>query len=398
MAGRVEAGQDSRLVVCRAGHHRHGDGHEDDAESDAGEEHAGEQVGEVAATGVDGGEQEEAGCGGGKARRHRGAHSGVGHHMAGEVDAGRERDGEREERETGLEGTGSQHVLHVERAKQEQPEQRGRRGEHHREPAADAAVGEAVDIQQRVSGPALCEHECDQAGDSGRGGAEHGGGAPACVSSLRERVHDRAEPGGGEHRAAEVESVPARSGGVCGDDPAGRDGEPDTDRDVDQEDRLPADELGQRASEEHADGGTRSSDRAPGREGVRPLATLSEGAHEDGERGGREHRGAQSLSGPCGEQRFGASCCRCGDGGEGEDAQSGHEHAARPDEVGGTAAEQEQAAEDQRVARDRPADVAAVDAEAVGHVRQRDVHGRDVEDHHELGGAEHQKQLLEAPH
>ena len=69
-----------------------------------------------------------------------------------------------------------------------------------------------------------------------------------------------------------------------------------------------------------------------------------------------------------------------------------------PIEVGGTTAEQEQAAEDQRVARDRPADVAAVDAEAVGHVGQRDVHGRDVEDDHQLGGAEHQKQLLEALH
>ena len=85
------------------------------------------------------------------------------------------------------------------------------------------------------------------------------------------------------------------------------------------------------------------------------------------------------------------------DRGEREQAQSGHEHAAAAEEVGGATAEKQQAAEDQRVARDRPADVAAVDPEAAGHIGQRDVDGRDVEDDHQLGGAEHQQQLLQAP-
>ena len=76
----------------------------------------------------------------------------------------------------------------------------------------------------------------------------------------------------------------------------------------------------------------------------------------------------------------------------GEDGQAGEEHAPAAEQVGGAAAEQEQAAEDQRVARDRPADVTAADVEVLRDVGQRDVHGRDVEDHHQLGDAEQDEQ------
>ena len=58
----------------------------------------------------------------------------------------------------------------------------------------------------------------------------------------------------------------------------GGEGEAEPDGNVDQEDRLPADELGQRAAEEHADRGTRSADGAPGGEGMRALVAFTEGA------------------------------------------------------------------------------------------------------------------------
>ena len=162
------------------------------------------------------GQQEEPGRGGGEARRHRGADAGVGHHMAADVDAGRERDGEREEGEPGLEGTRSEDVLHVERGEQEQAEQRGRCGEHHREPAADAAVGEAVDAQQRVvvwrsartnaTSPAMPGPRAETSAD-----------VQPALGGLRERVHERAEPGRWRAAApAKVESAPARRGGVRG--------------------------------------------------------------------------------------------------------------------------------------------------------------------------------------
>ena len=67
------------------------------------------------------------------------------------------------------------------------------------------------------------------------------------------------------------------------------------------------------------------------------------------------------------------------------------EHAAAAEEVGGAAAEQQEASEDQRVARDRPADLRATQLQVRCDVRQRDVHGRDVEDDHQLRDEQHRE-------
>ena len=73
-------------------------------------------------------------------------------------------------------------------------------------------------------------------------------------------------------------------------------------------------------------------------------------------------------------------------------AEAGQEHPPSPKQVGGAAAEEEQAPEDQRVARDRPADVRAAQVEVTGEARQCDVHRRDVEDHHQLGDEQHEQE------
>ena len=169
-------------------------------------------------------------------------------------------------------------------------------------------------------------------------------------------------------------------------------GERDPDGQVDEEDQAPVDELGERAAEQHAEGRAGAADGAPGAERLGPLAALGEGGHDDRERRGGEHGGAEALAGAGGEQRRRAAGERRGERGEREDAQAGEEHAPAAEQVGGAAAEQQQAAEDQRVARDRPADVTAADVEVLGHVGKSDVHGGDVEDHHQLGDAEQDEQ------
>jgi hypothetical protein len=58
------------------------------------------------------------------------------------------------------------------------------------------------------------------------------------------------------------------------------------------------------------------------------------------------------------------------------------------------AAEQQQAAEDQRVGGDRPADRGAAEVQVAGQARQGDVHGSDVEDDHQLGDQEHRQKPL----
>ena len=51
-------------------------------------------------------------------------------------------------------------------------------------------------------------------------------------------------------------------------------GEREADRQVDEEDRAPVDELGQRAAQQHADRGAGAADRAPDAERLGALAAL----------------------------------------------------------------------------------------------------------------------------
>ena len=71
-----------------------------------------------------------------------------------------------------------------------------------------------------------------------------------------------------------------------------------------------------------------------------------------------------------------------------EDGEAGDEHAAAPEQVGRAAAEQQEAAEDERVGADHPLQVLLREPEVGLDRGQRDVHDRDVEDDHELHDAE----------
>ena len=120
-------GEHAALLVGGAGHDRHRDGDEHDAQAEAGHEHAGQDVGEVAAAGAGAGEQQHAACGGGEAGRHRQPESGVLEHVLADMHAGGERDGERQEAQPGQQRAGAEHVLHVQRDQQEGAEQARRR-------------------------------------------------------------------------------------------------------------------------------------------------------------------------------------------------------------------------------------------------------------------------------
>ena len=86
-----------------------------------------------------------------------------------------------------------------------------------------------------------------------------------------------------------------------------------------------------------------------------------------------------------------------GERGDGEDTEAGQEQAAAPEQVGGTAAEEQEAPEDERVARDRPADLGAAELQVLGEARQGDVHGGDVEDHHQLRDEQHEQEQPRSP-
>ena len=136
-------------------------------------------------------------------------------------------------------------------------------------------------------------------------------------------------------------------------------GERDRDREVDEEDHPPVGELGQQPAGEDADRCACAADCAPGGERLR-LRLAVEAGRDDRERRRGEHRGAEALPRACREQRSGAAGEGGGERGGREDTQAGQEQAAAAEQVGGPAAEQQETAEDERVARDRPADLEPV--------------------------------------
>jgi len=73
----------------------------------------------------------------------------------------------------------------------------------------------------------------------------------------------------------------------------------------------------------------------------------------------------------------------------GEAGQADQERDLPAQQVGQPSAEQQQAAEPQRVGGDHPLPVRGGEVERVLCGRQRDVHHRDVEDHHQLRQADH---------
>ena len=221
---------------------------------------------------------------------------------------------------------------------------------------------------------------------------------PAGAVSLGDREDDGAEARRREHGSTQVESSPARLLRIGGNDLQCGNGERHCDRKVDVEDHPPVAELGEDAADEDADGGACASDCSPGGERLRPLVPL-EGGHDDRERRRREHRRAKSLA--CAGREQGARRAghrrrerRCG-----EDSQAGQEHPPPSEQISRAAPEEEEAAEDERVAGDRPADAGAAELKVVRDARHRDVHGRDVEDDHQLGdenGAEEHAACLAA--
>ena len=234
-----------------------------------------------------------------------------------------------------------------------------------------------------MSRAALEGREGRQAGETAEAEEVRLDRRPTRAFGLRDREDDRAEARRCEHSAPEVETPPARLRGVGGDDLQCGDRECCGDGEVDVEDHPPVGELGQHAADEDADRSTCAADGSPRGERLRTLAALERG-HDDRERCRGEHRGAEPLACTSGEEGAGGAGHRRGERGGGEDAEAGQEHPASSEQVGGAAAEEEQAAEDQRVARDRPADAGAGQVQVTGEAWQRDVHGGDVEDHHQL--------------
>ena len=233
--------------------------------------------------------------------------------------------------------------------------------------------------------------------DHDEGGEQHDGedtetervqGDPALLRRLDEPVDERDQARGHRDGSGYVEGL-VRLLVLRLRDVAEREHEGgDPDRDVDEEDPGPGEEVGEDPAEQEADCAAARGDRAPDAHRLRPLLALREGGGHDRERRGRDERRPEALE-PAGEdQELGRGREPVQERGDGEDHEPDQEQPLSPDQVAGAPAEEQEAAEDQGVGVDHPLQLGRRHLEVLLDRGQRDVHDGRVQDDHELRHAD----------
>ena len=134
---------------------------------------------------------------------------------------------------------------------------------------------------------------------------------------------------------------------------------------------------------------TGSRDGGVQADGAHPRGTLGKDGGEEGERAGRSERGTHALDGSGGQEGPAAHGQTADQGAQREDGDPEEEDSASAEEVAGPGPEEQESAEGEDVGVDDPRQRARREIEALLDVRERDVHDRRVEHHHELGRQDH---------
>ena len=151
----------------------------------------------------------------------------------------------------------------------------------------------------------------------------------------------------------------------------------------------PGQVFGQHPAEQQADRPAGPCDGPVDAERLAAVLLLSERGGQQRQRRRHQERGERALAGPRGDQHGEVDRGAADGGDEGEAGQAGQECDLPAGQVGQPAAEQQQAAERQRVRGDHPLPVHGGEVQRPLRRRQRDVHHREVQDHHQLRQADH---------
>ena len=163
----------------------------------------------------------------------------------------------------------------------------------------------------------------------------------------------------------------------------------DADREVDEEDPVPAEGLGQHAAGEQPDRAAGRGHEAVDADRLRLLAWLGEHGddHAQDHRGGQ--RPADALEEPRAHKHLLALRHSAQQRGEREQRKAGQEDVAAPDQVAEPSGEQQQPAEGDQVGVHHPREGGLREAQIVLDRGQRDVNDRRVEDDHQHPDAQH---------
>jgi hypothetical protein len=217
------------------------------------------------------------------------------------------------------------------------------------------------------------------------------------VGGLDDRVHAEHQPGGDRHRADHVGAC-AQPDPALGRQQAHREHpgrQPD--REVDEEDPVPAEQVGEDAAGEQADRCAGRGDEAVDADRLGPLHRLREQRHHHAQRHRRGHRAADPLDEPGGDQQLLAAGQPAQQRGHREHRQAGHEDPLAAEQIAQPAGQQQQAAEGDQVRVDDPREVGLREAEVALDRVQRHVHDGLVEDDHQHAGAQHRQRQPAGP-
>ena len=177
--------------------------------------------------------------------------------------------------------------------------------------------------------------------------------APARGLGVREAVDDREQARRSREDARQVEARAVGMGRV-GDERDPADGRRNGEGEVDVHGEAPGEVLGQHAAEQQADRAAGSGDGAEDAECASAILTGRERGGQQRERRGGEQGAEDALQRACADEHLEALRGAADGRGGREAEQAGDERPLAAEEVAELAAEQEQAAEGQRVGRDDP--------------------------------------------
>ena len=239
---------------------------------------------------------------------------------------------------------------------------------------------------------ALDRQEGEQREQAERNRSDHPRRTPAVRVGAHDSVDDRHQAARDEQCPGGIEVAPGLAAAALRHDRRGQQQDSQTDWNVDQEDRWPAERLREDSSEQHAAGRADATDRAPDPKRAIAFAAFGKRRGDDRETRRRDDRSTEALDGArCDQQAARGGQC-AGERGEREQRRAADEHASAAEQIRGASPQHQKPGKCQRVGVDDPLQPGGREMQPATDRRQRDVDDRDVEDHHELGEAHEDQQ------
>jgi hypothetical protein len=255
-------------------------------------------------------------------------------------------------------------------------------------PAPRKNIAPSPTAHERRAHAPLDRHERGDQPERQRAEAERARRAPAVALGLDDHIDQEREPAGDAERAQVISSALCDLGARAGHEAQRQRHRDHADRHVDEEDPRPRQRLREHAAEQQADRRAAGGERRPQAQRLALGIAGGEGGVDDRERRGGHEGRPDPLGRTRADQHRGGAREPIDERGGGEERDAGEEQAAAPEQVREASAQEQEAAEGQRVGVDDPLQVGRAEPQAVLDRGQRDVHDGRVEHHHQLREAD----------